>query len=59
MHGAAEQAERTVALLSPDYLAAEFTHPEWAAAFARDPKGEKALLVPVVVRECDLPGLLR
>lgn len=58
MQRAAEGAERTVAVLSPDYLGARFTQPEWAAAFAQDPTGEKGLLVPVVVRECKLEGLL-
>ena len=33
MQQAAEQAERTIAVLSPDFLASRFTAPEWAAAF--------------------------
>ncbi len=58
MSQAAKQAQRTIAILSPDYIGADYTQPEWAAAFARDPTGEKGLLVPVRVRECDLQGLL-
>jgi hypothetical protein len=58
MQKAASEAERTIAVLSPDYLDSRFTQPEWAAAFAQDPTGEKRLLVPVRVRECDLKGLL-
>ena len=58
MHEAALQAERTIAVLSPDYLTARFTQPEWQAAFAQDPTGEKGLLVPVRVRTCDPPGML-
>ncbi|MGA2741807.1 MAG: toll/interleukin-1 receptor domain-containing protein [Bryobacteraceae bacterium] len=58
MHRAAADAERTLAVLSPDYLAALYTHPEWAAAFAKDPTGEKGILVPVRARECELEGLL-
>jgi hypothetical protein len=58
MNRATKEAERTIAVLSPDFLAAEFTQPEWAAAFRKDPKGEKGLLVPVRVRECDIEGLL-
>ena len=46
MNRATKEAERTIAVLSPDFLAAEFTQPEWAAAFAKDPTGEKGLLVP-------------
>ncbi|HLM55911.1 MAG TPA: FxSxx-COOH system tetratricopeptide repeat protein [Pyrinomonadaceae bacterium] len=58
MHAAAARAERTVAVLSPDFLASEFTAPEWAAAFSQDPTGEKGTLLPVRVRECDPQGLL-
>jgi hypothetical protein len=58
MQRAAEQARRTIAVLSPDYLQALYTHPEWAAAFAQDPTGEKGTLLPVRVRECELKGLL-
>ena len=35
MQQAASRAERTVAVLSPDYLSSRFTQPEWAAAFAQ------------------------
>ena len=52
MQKAAAQAERTIAVLSPDFLASSFTQPEWAAAFAQDPTGAKGLLLPVRVREC-------
>src|SRR5205807_417117 len=54
----AAEAERTIAVLSPDYLAALFTQPEWAAAFKQDPTGEKGTLLPVRVRECKIKGLL-
>lgn len=58
MQRAAEQARRTLAVLSPNYLQALYTHPEWAAAFAQDPTGEKGTLLPVRVQECELKGLL-
>ena len=58
MQKAAAGAERTVAILSPDYLRSRFTAPEWAAAFAKDPTGEKGILLPVRVREVELAGLL-
>jgi len=58
MQRASGEAQRMIAVLSPDYLAALYTQPEWAAAFARDPTGEKGTLLPVRVRECDLKGLL-
>lgn len=59
MHRATTEAERTIAVLSPDYLNALYTQPEWAAAVAADPTGEKGLLLLVRVRECELTGLLR
>jgi hypothetical protein len=58
MQRASAEAQRTIAVLSPGYLAAVYTQPEWAAAFARDPSGEKGTLLPVQVRECRLEGLL-
>ncbi|HEX6626095.1 MAG TPA: TIR domain-containing protein [Pyrinomonadaceae bacterium] len=58
MQRASKEAERVIAVLSPNYLSAEFTQPEWATAFARDPLGEKGLLLPVRVSECELEGLL-
>jgi len=58
MDRAAKEAERTIPVLSPDYLSARFTQPEWAVAFAEDPTGEKGTVLPVRVRECDVKGLL-
>jgi tetratricopeptide (TPR) repeat protein len=58
MDDATKKAERTIAVLSPDYLNALFTKPEWAAAFAQDPIGVKHTLIPVRVRDCDVEGLL-
>ena len=58
MQRAASEAERTIAILSPAYLDADYTHPEWAAAFVQDPTGEKGTLLPVRVQKSDLEGLL-
>jgi hypothetical protein len=58
MQRAAQQARRTVMVLSPDYLTSLYTQPEWSAAFAKDPTGEKGILVPVRVRSCKLEGML-
>src|ERR1044072_515807 len=57
MNQAIGESERTIAVLSPNYLNAVFTQPEWAAAFAQDPTNEKGVLLPVRVQECDLKGL--
>jgi len=58
MQKAASEAKCTIAVLSQSYIDAEFTQPEWAAAFAQDPKGEDRKLVLVRVRECEPKGLL-
>jgi hypothetical protein len=58
MQRAATSAQRIIAVLSPDYLTAQFTQSEWAVAFANDPHGVNGLLLPVRVRECELTGLL-
>ncbi len=57
MQQAAEQAERTIAVLSQNYLDALYTQPEWAAAFAQDPTGMNKTLLPVRVQECELKGM--
>jgi TIR domain/NB-ARC domain len=59
MQQAADAAARTIAVLSPAYFGSRYTGSEWGAAFAKDPTGEAAMLVPVRVAEFDPPGLLR
>jgi hypothetical protein len=58
MQQAATGTQKTIAVLSEDYLSAHFTQPEWAAAMARDAEGHERTLVPVRVRECEPKGLL-
>ncbi len=58
MQKAASQADRTIAVLSKNYLSSQFTQPEWAVAFAQDPTGETRSLIPIRVGECTLKGLL-
>ena len=58
MHEATLVAQRTVAVLSPAFLASEFCEAEWREAFRKDPSGRERRLVPVRVRECDPDGLL-
>ncbi|NLV71153.1 MAG: toll/interleukin-1 receptor domain-containing protein [Actinobacteria bacterium] len=53
------KADYTIAVLSPAYVAATFTGPEWAAAFAADPSGRTRKLIPVRVESLDLSGLLK
>jgi hypothetical protein len=59
MQRATVAAERTIAVLSPDYFQSGFGASEWAAAFAQDPEGIKRKLIPVRVREGTIEGLLK
>jgi hypothetical protein len=59
MQKAASEADRTIMVLSPDYIKSQFTSPEWAAAFSEDPQGLERKLVPVVIRQCETRGLLK
>ena len=59
MHEAATTCQRTLAVLSADYLAAEFSASEWAARFVEDPTGKEGKLITVRVQDCGQPGLLR
>ena len=58
MDKAVKEAKQTLAVLSEHFLQANYTHPEWAAAFARDPQGLQRTLLPVRVGECEPEGLL-
>ncbi|HEU5378618.1 MAG TPA: tetratricopeptide repeat protein [Ktedonobacteraceae bacterium] len=58
MDQATRRAERTIAVLSPDYFHSTFTPSEWQAAFRHDPTSEQSLLLPIRVRTCDVEGLL-
>src|ERR1039458_8757763 len=54
----AARAERTIAVLTPAYEKSAYAAPEWAAAFAKDPKGEQRKFVPVRVADYKPGGLL-
>jgi hypothetical protein len=59
MQEALNSADRTIAVLSPEYLKSKFGMAEWAAVFATDPLGADRKLVPVRVKECSVSGLLK
>ena len=59
MQQATSTAERVVAVLSPAYLASAHGEAEWEAVYAKDPLGERGLLLPVRVAAVDPPGLLK
>jgi tetratricopeptide (TPR) repeat protein len=53
MQNALQHSDRTIAILSPDYLKSDLGGAEWRAVFNLDPTGEQALLLPVYVRAYD------
>ncbi|MCG6157721.1 protein kinase domain-containing protein [Rubinisphaera margarita] len=59
MQKAATGTKQTIAVLSENYLSAEYTQPEWSAAFAVDPKGCDRKLIPIRIANCDPDGLLK
>jgi hypothetical protein len=59
MQHATSVATRTIIVLTPAFLEAVFTQPEWAAAFASDPTGTARQLIPIRVEPCKPDGLLK
>jgi TIR domain len=59
MQKAAEGTRKTVIVLSDHYLRADYTQPEWAAAFVDDPRGDQRKLIPLRVAPCSPTGLLK
>ncbi|SFT95224.1 TIR domain-containing protein [Algoriphagus locisalis] len=55
----AVEAERTIAVYSADYFASLFTMAEWGAAFQADPRGEKRPIIPIKVKPCEVPKMLK
>lgn len=58
MDEAIQYCGRTIAVLSPAYINAEYTKVEWAHAFKEDPKGEKDKLIPIRVADFEPKGIL-
>ena len=50
--------DRTIAVLSEDYLNATYTQPEWAAALKQDAESIERKLIPIRVKPCQPQGLL-
>jgi hypothetical protein len=58
MQDGASRADRTIAVLSHDYLTSTYGAAEWQAAWAADPLGENRKFLPFRVNDCDRPGFL-
>src|SRR5258708_3543680 len=50
-----EKADHVIAVLSPDYFAKSHTMAEFESAWAPDPQGKKRPLIPIRVRDCNIP----
>jgi tetratricopeptide (TPR) repeat protein len=59
MQSGGTDTARTVAVLTPDYFKSAFTQPEWAAAFADDPKSENGKLIAIRVADFKPEGLFK
>jgi Tfp pilus assembly protein PilF len=58
MQDGIRDADRTVAVLSPDYLESVYGSAEWQAAWIQDPGGRDRRLLVVRVKESERSGLL-
>lgn len=59
MQEALTTCERTIAVLSAEYLASLYCQMEWAAVLATDPAGKAQKLLPVRIAPCEPTGLLK
>jgi hypothetical protein len=55
---AVTQAERTIAILSPEYMKSGYARAEWNAAFAKDPLGKERKLITIRIADFEPEGLL-
>ena len=58
MHDNLQELDHLIAVVSEEYLAGEYASAEWQAVFMKDPTGKQGLIIPVIVKPCELPGLL-
>ena len=58
MQEAIRHSEKTIAVLSNDYINSAFCSAEWAAIFTQDPIGTNSFLIPVRIAAVNPPGLL-
>lgn len=59
MQNAVLGCNRVITVLSQSYINSLFCQAEWAATFAKDPTGEKRLLIPIRIEEVRLSGFFR
>jgi lysine/ornithine N-monooxygenase len=55
MSQAQKRADHVIALLSPHYVAKQFTVDELYTVFVKDPLGEARCLIPVRIAPCESP----
>ncbi|MCL2399666.1 MAG: tetratricopeptide repeat protein, partial [Defluviitaleaceae bacterium] len=58
MQNALTNSERTIAVLSKNYLNSKYCQAEWEAALNKDVNSEKRLLIPVRIADVEPEGLL-
>jgi hypothetical protein len=58
MSQAQKRADHVIALLSPHYVAKQFTVDELYTVFVKDPLGEARRLIPVRIASCEIPDII-
>jgi hypothetical protein len=56
---AIDECNYLVMVMSPAYFSRRFTGAEWSPIFADDPQNERGRLVPLLLKECDIPVVLK
>lgn len=46
-------------ILTPDSLSSEWVHREWNAVYMRETEEKKKIIIPILLKECVIPLLLR
>jgi hypothetical protein len=58
MHRATQVAERTIVILSREYVNSSYGEAEWQEAWRADPRGAQRKLLVFCIESCSRPGLL-
>ena len=59
MQRAFASTERTIVIISPDYLSSSYRLSEWSATFTQDPAGALRHFILIQVEETKIPGSLQ
>ena len=59
MESKVDESDHVIGIFSPDYINAKYSKSERHAAYWHDPIGRDGFFIPVVIRPCELPRMVR